>query len=443
MSMKRGLFYTFLTQAPTLLMYFVASTLMTRMLGEVGRGEYALITNFGALLALVMGMNIGVGITYFISRTPDHPASAIGTATTLLLLNIVAVPLLLWLLSLSGILSNVLMPDGREHWAYWGYVYMTVVLSLVNSAVAAVLLGTKRFAALNWMSMLSAGLSALGMLVLFLLPDERGNDEVFPLVLQVTAIASTLVTLVWCVIYAVNVRIPPVPVWSWRVMRPMITFSAVGHLSNLVNLINYRFDVWVVDQYKGAAELGLYAVAVGLGQLLFNVPEPFSRVVQPYLFGQQRNEMLSRFKAVARLNATVLTVLAIGLGLFAPWIIPLLFGSEFAPSILPLQLLLPGIVFSGMAKLLAQLVIQGGLQRFNLMATTVAVIVTITLDLALIPRWGMQGAAVASTLSYAVGLAILLGAIRQRMGISINDLFLLRPSDITSLLRQAPWAATR
>lgn len=426
--MRRGLFYTLLTQAPTLLLYFVASTLMTRILGDVGRGEYALITNFGALLAMLMGMNIVGGVTYFVARTGEGMADTIGVAATLLLLNIVVSPAILGLVFLSSPLTSLFMPDERLHWTYWAFVYLSVVQSLVNNSVSGVLLGMKRFAALNTMSILNAALSAVGMLAIFLLP--RDPHEALPLVLGVTVTTGTLVTLTWCVMYAVHVKVVPRPVWSWAVMRPVLAFSMVGHLSNIINLINYRFDVWVVDQYQGAAQLGLYAVAVGLGQLLFNVPDPFSRVVQPFLFGQQRNEMLARFKAVARLNFTVLVVLALGMAATAPWIVPLLFGAEFAPSVEPLHLLLPGIVLAGTTKLLAQLVIQGGLQRFNLMATAIAAAVTIILDLLLIPAWGIAGAAVASTTAYAVVLSITLSTIRFRMGVPIHDLFILRAADM-------------
>lgn len=441
MSLKRGLFYTLLTQAPTLVLYFVASTVMTRMLGDVGRGEYTLITNLGTLLAMLMSLNIGFGVTYFISKQPEDRSRIIGTATTALLLNAVLVPILLSVAAGIPSFSRIIMPDTRTHWLYWGFVHTNVMLSLLNTTISSILLGHKRFHILNWMSMLNAGLSAVGMLVLFLLPDRMDPADRLPEVLIVSTITVALVSAGWCVLYVVHVRVKPRLILAWSVLRPMIVFSLIGHVSNLINLINYRFDVWVVDQYRGAAELGLYAVAVGVAQLLFNIPEPFSRVVQPYLFGHSREEMLPRFKAIARINFTVLLVLALVLGSMATWLIPLLFGETFAPSVLPLRLLLPGIVLSGAAKLLAQLVIQAGFQHFNLLATSCAAVVTITLDLLLIPIWGGAGAAIATTISYAVVLLVILATLRWRSHIPVHDLFLVRRSDLSVLTRNLPWKA--
>ncbi|HRF78798.1 MAG TPA: polysaccharide biosynthesis C-terminal domain-containing protein, partial [Flavobacteriales bacterium] len=197
------------------------------------------------------------------------------------------------------------------------------------------------------------------------------------------------------------------------------------------------------DTYKGAAELGLYAVAVGVAQLLFNIPEPFSRVVQPYLFGQVKNEMLSRFKAIARINFTVLVGLALVMAFSAHLFMPMLFGEAFERSVSPLRLLLPGVVLSGAAKLLAQLVIQGGFQHFNLIGASVAAVITITLDLLLIPHMGIQGAAIATSISYAVVLGIILLTLRWKMNITIHDVFILRWRDIKVLSKNLPWTTPR
>ena len=435
MSLKRGIFYTFLTQAPTLLLFFVASLVMTRLLGDVGRGEYALLTNNVVLLTMLLGLNMGFGITYYTAKTNSDARVSIGAATSLLLINLAFIPLLLLVISGSSELTKVLMPNNRAHWGYWGYLYFSVMLGLVNIAIAAVLLGLKQFKALNGLSLLNAGLSAAGFALLYVFRDRVAPHNMLPAVLIVTSGTLTLQTIVSIALYVRHVGIAPLPLRSWGVLRPILAFSLVAHMSHLVNLINYRFDVWVVDQYHGAAALGLYAVAVGVGQLLFYIPEPLARVVQPFLFGQVKDEMLARYKAVARLNFTAVLVLSIILCAVAQWIVPLLFGEVFRASVFALQLLLPGIVCSAAAKLLAILVVHGGLQRFSLYATMVGAVLTIALDFLLIPRWGIAGAAVASTVSYAAILGVVLLVIRFRLLIPVHDLFLLRLSDLRLLRR--------
>lgn len=439
MSLKRGILYTFLTQAPTLFLYFLASTAMTRLLGDVGRGEYALITNLSALLSMVMGLNLGFGITYFTSRSVTGSRNAIGVATNLLLIDLIIIPVILWGIASSPQLLRLLMPDGRTHWAFWGFIHLSVMLSMVNSTISGVLLGRKRFRSINAMSLFTAGISALAFIALYLLRDQVPPRKMFPAVLAVSAASMMVVTMGWCILYVKQIGIWPRLMLSWSTMRPVLAFTMVGHLSNLINLINYRFDVWVVDHYQGPAELGLYAVAVGLGQLLFQIPEPFSRVVQPFLFGQVKDEMLARFKAVARVSFTAVLLASVILAIFAHSIVPMLYGEVFNGSVNALYLLLPGIVFSSAFKVLAQLVVQGGFQQFNLLATALGAVVTVGLDLVLIPPLGIEGAALASTVSYLVVLLVVAQVIRSRMGIGVGDTFLVRVSDLVLLRDLVRW----
>lgn len=430
LSFKRSILFTFITQAPTLLLYFVSSTLLTRLLGDVGRGEYALLTNQVALLAMLASFNIGFGVTYFTSKAGHAAKDIIGTASTLLCISLATVPLILWAFSTTPRLTELFMPTGRTQFMYWAYVYVSIVLSLLNTTIAAILLGLKRFKVLNWMGILNAALSAGGFLVLFLWRDRLDQTDVLPTVLIVTAIAMGLHTLTWLVLYVIEVGVPPIPIRAWTVLRPILTFSLIGHLSNLINLINYRFDIWVIGDVLGEAQLGIYTVAVGVAQLLFYIPDPFSRVVQPYLFGQLKDEMLEKFKTVARINFTAVFVLALFMGLTAHWVLPLLFGQVFGASVVSLYLLLPGIVLSSATKLLVPLVIHGGHQRVNLYSIIAAAVLTIVLDLVLIPRMGIEGAAIATSLAYMTIMLALLWTIRFRMGIPVHDLFFTKPSDL-------------
>lgn len=413
-----------------LLLYFAASTLITRLLGDVGRGEYALLTNQVAFLSMLVSLNLGFGITYFTAQSPSSIRTIAGTASTLFLSNLVLVPLILWGLAMSDRIVDLVMPPGRTQFLYWAFLWLSIMLSLVNTAVAAILLGLKQFKLLNWMGICNAGLSLVGFLLFYLFRERFATADVLPMVLIISAVTMVIQTTIWVILYIRYVGVPPVPVGDRTTLKTIFGFSLIGHLSNLINLINYRFDVWVVSEYHGAAALGLYSVAVGMAQLLFYIPDPFSRVVQPYLFGQVKDEMLVQYKTVARLNFTAVLTLALVMAITAHWAVPMLFGEVFSTSVFALYLLLPGILFSSTTKLLTPLLVQGGLQRINLFSISLAAVITIVLDLLLIPDLGIKGAAIATSISYLTILLVTLFAIRYRMGIAINDLFLLRKEDI-------------
>ena len=433
MSIQRSIFYTFLAQAPTLVLYFVASTLMTNVLGDEGRGAFALLQNLVVYLMMILGFNFGLGLMYHTARSGGDQRVAVGMATSAFLLNIVVVPLVLSAIVLFDGPRGIFFPGKLAHGTYYAYVLISVLMGQVITFIAAIVQGMKLFHILNRMSILTAALSCSGFGMVWLLRDGIPPAHVLPLALGITLFGVCAQAVIWAVIYVRRIGLPPLPTRDWSVIKPFMSFALVGYFVNIINLVNYRFDIWVVDQYAGTAKLGLYAVAVGVGQLFFNMPEPLSRVVQPYLYADENDSMMRRFKVIARLNFTSVALLCAFTAIIAPWLLPWLFGEAFAGSVTALRVLLPGIVFACAYKLLAVVLTQRGLLRFNLYGAITAAITTVALDLVLIPRMGILGAAAASTIAYLAILTVTCLVIRLRLKVPVADLFLLRPSDLGSL----------
>ncbi|MCO5274550.1 MAG: oligosaccharide flippase family protein [Flavobacteriales bacterium] len=430
MSLKRGIFYTFLTQVPTLLLFFVASTLMTRSLGDEGRGEFALFQNLVALVTMVLGFSLNFGTTYFTAKDQGDPTRMVRVCTSLLMVNLIAVPLLFLVVFSNSRLQRVFLPANTMHWAYLLYLVVLVLLTQVNNFINSILLGLKKFQIINRMSIFTAAISAIGYTSLYFLQDRLDQTWLLPVVLSLHLSYILINTIFWVYSYIRVVGIRPRPTWSWAIIRPVLTFVLVAYVANSMNLVNYRFNIWVVDHYTGTAQLGLYAVALGLAQLLFYVPDPFTTVVQPYLYGEMNRDLLAKFKFIMRLNFTTVATMALTLAFIAPWLVPMLFGKVFAGAVPALYWLLPGITFAASSKLLGPLVVQGNLIRFNLYGVAAATLVTITLSFLLIPSMGIKGAGIASSLSFLANLIVQCVVVSRRMKITIWDMFILRPSDI-------------
>jgi O-antigen/teichoic acid export membrane protein len=426
-SIQRSIFFTFLAQAPTLLLYFVASTLMTNVLGDEGRGAFALLQNLVTYLMMGLGFNFGLGLMYHTARSDGDQRTAVGMASSAFLVNLAVVPSILAALILNDRLRGIFFPGELAHPGYYGYVLCSVLVGQWITFIAAMVQGLKLFHILNRMSIITATFSCGGFGVVWLLRHDIAPGQVLPLALGITLTGVTAQAIIWTVVYVRRIGLPPVPMRDWSVIRPFMAFALTGHLTNIINLINYRFDIWVVNGYTGTANLGLYAVAVGVGQLFFNIPEPLSRVVQPYIYANDSEAMLHRFKIIARLNFTVVALLCAFMALVAPWLLPWLFGHEFAGSVSALRYLLPGIVFCCAYKLLAVVVTQRGLLRYNLYGAILAAITTV------VPRFGIIGAAWASTIAYLAILTVTCLVLHYRLRMTVSDLFLLRPADLGGL----------
>jgi O-antigen/teichoic acid export membrane protein len=119
------------------------------------------------------------------------------------------------------------------------------------------------------------------------------------------------------------------------------------------------------------------------------------------------------------------------------WGIVLLYSEEFAQSALALRLLLPGIVAMSVSKILANDISGRGHPGINSYQSAVTFAVNVILNLFLIPRFGVSGVAVASSISYSL-LAILKIITYFRMtNVSLRKILLLDTDDIKRIYRSS------
>src|SRR5262249_37788878 len=108
---------------------------------------------------------------------------------------------------------------------------------------------------------------------------------------------------------------------------------------------------------------------------------------------------------------------------------------RYADSIAPMLVLLPGIVMMSLYLILTRLYTSRHRQEINIFAATVALAINISLNLFLIPRFGIVGAASASGVSYSVAATILLLVFRRESGTPVGRTVLVQRSEIRDLAR--------
>jgi O-antigen/teichoic acid export membrane protein len=131
----------------------------------------------------------------------------------------------------------------------------------------------------------------------------------------------------------------------------------------------------------------------------------FALVLFPQVSSVDKKEA-DRITPVVCRNAVFLTLAgAVIMFVVSRELILLVFGPAMTPALVPLWLLLPGIVFMAAAKVISSYLSGIGKPIYTTYIAAGAVIVTVVLDLALIPPYGISGAAIASTITYT-GTAI-------------------------------------
>ena len=216
--------------------------------------------------------------------------------------------------------------------------------------------------------------------------------------------------------------------------RRSLDFGIRSHPGRVMNLGNYRLDQWFVGTIAGSRELGMYSVAVAWTEALFFLPTALANVQRPDLVRAGRRDAARRAARVFRLGVLVTLPLALGMVIAAPILCTTIFGAEFTGSIDDLRVLTIGAFGVVAVKLLGDALTAQRRPLLSTAAVGIGLIVTVTLDIILIPAHGGLGAAIASTSAYMVSGAACALIFSRALGSRLGE---LRPrvSDITDARR--------
>ena len=183
---------------------------------------------------------------------------------------------------------------------------------------------------------------------------------------------------------------------------------------NWMSFLHQRVDQYIVELLLGAKALGLYAVAVALGEVVTQVPAMIGMVIFPLTAGAADQATASRNTLRRTLwVCAVVAILMVPLGIFAGPLIHLLYGDAFLGSVTLLRFFLPAVVFLSALLVLNQHAAGMGYPPFQLWVMLGTVILNVALNLTLLPRLGPTGASLSSSLSYAVWFALMWGFVAR------------------------------
>jgi len=188
--------------------------------------------------------------------------------------------------------------------------------------------------------------------------------------------------------------------------REICGYGIRGQVGGMLSLINLRLDVAILGALVGPGTLGVYAVASKYAELLRLPGLAVTYVLYPRLTGRDRKDAAREVAALLP-RALVLTVLAaIPLAAAVP-LLPDVYGHAFGGATIPAYILLFGLTGEGVAGLVSAYLYAVGRPGANSLALGVSVVVTIALDVTLIPHYHAVGAAAASAVAYLTSSAAL------------------------------------
>lgn len=175
----------------------------------------------------------------------------------------------------------------------------------------------------------------------------------------------------------------------------------------LLSFIFFSTDQIILGKLRGTTEVGYYSIATKIILLVNTIATLLMTAVFPYLASQidKAQKVIKIFKKTLLIFMILSIFLAIAGTLLAP-IIPLIVGSQYIPSVGLFQFFIWIIVFMFPVVLFDYILFAYNKQWLNFWFTSACAVLNVVLNLILIPRYGMFGAAAASIVAQFSNFAI-------------------------------------
>ncbi|GAA0946958.1 hypothetical protein GCM10009554_43340 [Kribbella koreensis] len=191
--------------------------------------------------------------------------------------------------------------------------------------------------------------------------------------------------------------------------RQIASYGLRGQVGGLITLLNLRLDFAILGAMAGPAVLGSYAVASKYAELLRLPGTALTWVFYPRLAKLGQSEAAATARRMIRPTLIGILLAAIPVALLTSPVMRLLYGAAFGPAVAPARVLLAGMLLAGASGVASAYLYGRGTPGLNSIVLGIGLVITVVLDLLLIPAHGAMGAAIASTAAYLSTDALLIG----------------------------------
>ena len=391
---------------------FVFNTIFVAYFGAADAGWFFFLFNNLFFIQLFLGLGLESGISYYNARKEIDKRSLTRIA-------------LLWSFAATALLAPVLY-----HPAFFSILQLHAGKVLVMVYIFGALL-TTFLAAIFYTSHENRApnilFAAANLLLTVTLLEKKWSG---------VSISIATFTEFYLIVYSILgpvmllmllARRPGTlsPVKSTRGKMPgLIKYSLYSFLlAGLFTLLK-RCDYWLVERFCPPEDMGNYYQSTKIIQLVLLVPSLASFSLYPLLVESIKDRSDAE-KKVTRLVAVYLSIailLSLPLVAAGNWIFPFLYGGTFTKLYPTTLFLIPGLImFAGTYPLTVYF--SGRNENMtNIRGLATAIIILLSIDLLLLPRYSIYGAGIGSTIANGFYFVFLLYHFKRTSDVSFKEL---------------------
>lgn len=387
MSKKKSIAKNFIMNAMLSMSAFIFPLItfpyVSRVLLPTGTGKVALATSFIAYFNMVAQLGIPTYGVRACAKVRDDRKQLTKTAHELLIIN-----LIMSVLSYVALAACIIMiPKLREEKALYIVVSLTIILTAIGMEWLY-----KALEQYTYITLRSILFKFIAVLAMFVLIHSKKDYVIYGGISIFAASASNVMNLINAHKY---IDIKPLGKYEIKKhFKPVLVFFAMACATTVYT----NLDSVMLGFMKSDDVVGYYNAAVKIKSILVSVVTSLGAVLLPrcsyYIERNMKEDFLNVSKKAMNFVLLIAVPMVIYFIIYASEGIFLLSGKEYAGSIVPMQIIMPTLLFIGMTNLLGiQMLVPMGKENLVLYSVIVGSIVDVILNIIFIPQYGTAGAA--------------------------------------------------
>jgi O-antigen/teichoic acid export membrane protein len=424
-SFTSGVALTFGTRLLMLAGLIGSSVVVARWLGPEGLGALAVVNASVALALQIGSAGLPSANTYFIARNRSCLAPVWANSILFALIGGSLLAAAIVLLAkmkpglFGGVSANLLV-----------IAALSIPFQLLIVLGLNVLLAMDRIGQLNLLDSLSPALALINALIVLVVMRSGLTALVSLNAAAATVLGLSLLWVIGRLLTRQEVRQPARP--NLPLLKEMLVYGAKFYVSIMAGVVIFRADLLFVNHFRGPSEAGVYAVASQVSFLLMLLPGVIAALLFPRVASDQ--DPRGEFAVQVTRHASFLMIILCVAAVAGSFMLPLVYGARFADASIQLLILLPGIYLVSIESVLVQHFTGTGLPLAIPLFWLLTLALNVGMNFALVPAWGARGAALSSTLSYALIFALVSIYFCRKTGRGLTEMFLLSNRELRDLL---------
>jgi O-antigen/teichoic acid export membrane protein len=279
-----------------------------------------------------------------------------------------------------------------------------IPLSLFSNILTSIIQGYEKIAWFSFINNIFANILRIGALVALIFLGLNTNS--IPLSYLIMTFGVLAISY-----YVVRYKIKGVfGKYKLRnkktINKALLSYSWPVLFSGIIASIFFWIDTFFIGFYNGATSVGHYNAATPIALLLTFAPQLFLQLFLPLItreYGKNRHKVIKELskqvnKWISIINMPVFFMMI----LFPGAIINILFGPEYLVAESSLRILAVGLFIYSFSNISNNLISMAGKSKVILFSLLITSLIDVVLNIILVPKYGISGAAFSTSISYIV-----------------------------------------